>query len=446
VIACVSHIAMAAKRSRAEDGEGTASIPRIKYVRAFVQHKSKGDQGADCHDVDDKHWINGYPNPISNPMSGYAQYKGARKSWGINALGSVVVEVEAEDGTTGVGVSIGGEPACYIVEHHLSRFVEGEDPRNVEMMWDMMFRATLNYGRKGLPLQAISAVDLAIWDLLGKLRNEPVYALIGGKTKDRLPVYSTTARPDLAKELGFVAAKVPCCYGPSDGDEGFRKNVEFFKECREKVGPEFPLMLDCYMSLSVPYAIKLARALEPYGLKWMEEFLPPDDYEGYEEVKKALQGITMLTTAEHEYTRYGFRELIKRRVVDILQPDITWLGGMTEARRVVAMAAAYDILVIPHGSSIYSYHLQYAFQNCPLAEFINLSPEADKITPYFGGLFPDEPLPKDGFIDLPDRPGFGITLNREKISRPYERSEEEHGKNFEANVTRPATKVPKMPF
>ena len=99
-------------------------------------------------------------------------------------------------------MTIGGEAGAYIVEHHLSRFVEGQDPRDVELIWDQMFRATLNYGRKGLPIQAISAVDLALWDLLGKLRNEPVYALLGGKTKDRLPVYSTTARPDLAKALG----------------------------------------------------------------------------------------------------------------------------------------------------------------------------------------------------------------------------------------------------
>ena len=306
----------------------------------------------------------------------------------------MVVEVEADDGTIGVGVSIGGEPACFIIENHLSRFIEGEDPRNVERIWDQMFRATLNYGRKGLPLQAISAVDLALWDLLGLLRKEPVYALLGGKTKDRLPVYCTTARPDLAKEMGFVAAKVPCPYGPSAGDEGLRKNVEFFKGWREKVGDDFPLMLDCYMALTVPYTIQLARALQPYKLKWIEEFLPPDDYDGYSEVKQALAGSVLLTTAEHEYTRYGFRELIKRRCVDILQPDITWIGGITEAKRVVSMAAAYDILVIPHGSSVYSYHLQYAFTNCPLAEFINLSHSAAAITPYFGGLFPDEPLPK----------------------------------------------------
>lgn len=379
-------------------------------------------------------------------MSGYEQYAATRKSWGINALGSVVVEVEADDGTVGVGVSIGGEPACFIIENHLSRFVEGEDPRNVEKIWDEMFRATLNYGRKGLTIQAISAVDLALWDLLGKVRGEPVYALLGGKTKDRLPVYCTTARPDIAKDMGFVGSKIPCPYGPSAGDEGLRKNVAFFKEWREKVGPDFPLMLDCYMALTVPYTIQLARALQPYGLKWIEEFLPPDDYDGYSEVKQALAGSVLLTTAEHEYTRYGFRELIKRRCVDVLQPDITWIGGITEAKRIVAMAAAYDILVVPHGSSVYSYHLQYAFTNCPLAEYINLCPSADQIVPYFGGLFPDEPLPKDGFIDLPEKPGFGVTLNRANLTRPYARSDEASAANAKRNIERKAPERPHMPF
>ena len=106
------------------------------------------------------------------------------------------------NGMTGVGISIGGEPACFIIENHLSRFVEGQDPKNIELIWDQMWRSTINYGRKGLPIQAISAVDLALWDVLGKLKNEPVYNLLGGKTKGRLPVYATTARPDLAKRWG----------------------------------------------------------------------------------------------------------------------------------------------------------------------------------------------------------------------------------------------------
>jgi len=268
---------------------------------------------------------------------------------------------------------------------------------------------------------------------LGKLRGEPVYALLGGKTKDRCPVYCTSSRPDNAKALGFAGAKVPCPYGPADGEAGFQKNVAYIAECREKVGPHFALMVDCYMALTVPYAIRLAKALEPYNVKWIEEFLPPDDYAGYAEVRKALLDCSVLTTTgEHEYSRYGFRQLIADRAVDVLQPDITWLGGLTEARRVVAMAAAYDIPVIPHGSSVYSYHLQYAFCNCPLAEFINLSPNSDKISPYFGGLFADEPLPKDGFIDLPYKPGFGVTLLKANLHRPYPRSDAASANNFSA--------------
>lgn len=433
---------------------GTRKFPRIKQIRAYTtkevaaSEKDEGkDQGADCHDVQDEHWINGFPTPIANPMSGYPMYAGTRKTWGINALGTLVVEVEADDGTTGVGITIGGIPGAFIVENHLSRFIEGEDPRNVELMWDQMWRSTINYGRKGLPIQCISAVDLALWDLLGKLRNEPVYAMLGGKVWERLPVYTTSSNPVNAKKLGFVGGKIPCPYGPSAGDEGLRKNVEFVKGWREKVGPDFPIMLDCYMALTVPYAIKLAKALEPYNVKWMEEFLPPDNYSGYEDVRTALRGNgLLLTTAEHEYTRYGFRQLIEKRCVDIIQPDISWLGGITEARRVVALASAYDVLVIPHGSSIYSYHLQYAFRNCPMAEFLNLSPKSDTIIPYFGGLFKDEPLPKDGFIDLPDKPGFGVTLVKDGLTRPFARTDEESAANYHRNTHKPQPTKAHMPF
>lgn len=134
------------------------------------------------------------------------------------------------------------------------------------------------------------------------------------------------------------------------------------------------------------------------------------------------------------------------RCVDIIQPDITWLGGITEARRVVSMAAAEDILCIPHGSSVYSYHLQYAFTNCPIAEYINLSPNADEIVPYFGSTFLDEPLPKDGFIDLPDRPGFGVTLNRENLHRPYSRSDTESANQADRNINRTKSTRAVMPF
>jgi L-rhamnonate dehydratase len=388
----------------------------IREVRAFII--DPGEAGADYHNQGKGHWI--VDTPIASPMSVYDEYKYSRTSWGINALGTVVVEIELDNGMIGVGTSIGGDPACYIIERHLSRFIEGQDPRNVELIWDQMWRATLPYGRKGLLIQAMSAVDLALWDCLGKLRDEPIYALIGGKTKDRLQVYATTARADKAKELGFMAAKIPCRYGPSDGDEGLEMNIEAVASAREAVGPEFPLMLDCYMALNVPYTIKLAQELKPYNVRWIEECLPPDDYDGYAELKRKIDWL-LIATGEHEYTRYGFRELIARRCADILQPDINWVGGLTEARRIYAMASAYDIPCIPHGSSIFSYHIQYAQANAPFAEFLVMSPEADQIVPLFGHLFIDEPLPVNGFLDLPDKPGWGVELNKDILTliRPY---------------------------
>jgi len=400
----------------------------VKEVRAYVigtkdlEEKSGG--GADCHSQASGHWI--VDTPISNPMSVYQEYKASRKSWGIDALGSVVVEVELVNGIVGVGVSIGGEPACYIIENHLSRFVEGQDVRNIELMWDQMYRSTINYGRKGLPIQAISAVDLALWDCLGKFHGQPVYNLLGGKTKDKLPVYATTARPDLAKALGFVGAKIPLPYGPGDGDEGMRKNIERIQQARAAVGVDFPLMIDCYMSLTVPYVVELARRIDrdvPGGVKWLEEFLPPDDYDGYSEVKKRVSSC-LLTTGEHEYTRHGYRLLLEKRCADVLQPDITWVGGITEARRIVALASAFDVPVIPHGSSVFSYHLQIAFPSCPMAEYLILSPGGDTIVPLFGNIFKDEPLPADGYVVLSDKPGFGVELNREALDlrRPYNRA------------------------
>ena len=390
----------------------------IREVRAYVIDSFEA--GADYHNQNGSHWI--IDLPIATPMSVYEEYKARRTSWGINVLGTVVVEVELDDGTVGIGCSIGGEPACCIIEKHLSRFIEGQDPRNVELIWDQMWRATLPYGRKGLTVHAISAVDLAIWDCLGKLRGEPVYALIGGKTKERLPAYATTPRPRIAKGLGFQGAKIPCRYGPADGIEGLKKNVAVVAEAREQVGPDFPLRLDCYMSLTVPYAVDLIKALAPYKLHWIEECLPPDDYDGYATLKAAVGHICLISTGEHEYTRYGFRELIARKCADILQPDINWVGGLTEARRIVAMAAAHDIPVIPHGSSVFSYHLQFAFTNCPLAEFLMMSPEADQMVPIFGELFKNEPLPEDGYLDLTDAPGWGVELNDKiELIRTYER-------------------------
>ena len=353
------------------------------------------------------HWI--IDSVIANPMSGYPEYHARRSSWGSKANGTVVVELVTDSGLVGIGLSQGGVPASRIIIDHLSRFLLGSDPRDVERLWDQMFRATLPYGRKGLPICAISAVDIALWDLCGKIRDEPVYKLLGGETKHEIPCYVTGPQPLAAKELGFFGGKMPLPYGPADGIEGLNANVEMVAKAREQVGPDFDLMLDCYMALDVPYTIDLANAVRPYRVRWIEEALMPDDYDGHARIKAACPW-QRFSTGEHEYTRYGFRELINRGNLDILQPDLGWVGGITEAKKIAAMAQAYDLPVIPHGSGVFSTHFQMASSNGPFQEVLAMSPTGDKIVPIWNGLIEGDPLPENGVVRPPDLPGWGISL------------------------------------
>ncbi|KAI4613140.1 hypothetical protein J4E83_007551 [Alternaria metachromatica] len=391
-----------------EESGAARSFPTIKHVRTFITQGP--GSGGDYHNVAGGHWL--IDSKISTPMSGYEQYRKSRTSWGINVLGSFCVELEASDGTKGFATGFGGPPACWLVAEHFERFLIGQDPRDTNHMFEQMYRASMFYGRKGLPVAVISVIDLAIWDLLGHIRNEPVYKMLGGATRERLNFYCTGPEPAAAKEMGFFGAKVPLPYGPGEGVEGLKKNVEFLTKHRESVGPDFPLMVDCYMSLNVPYTIEVVKATEHLNLNWWEECLSPDDSDGFEQIKRAHPRMKF-TTGEHEYSRYGFRKLIEGRNLDILQPDVMWVGGMTELIKISAMAAAYDIPVVPHASGPYSYHFVVSQANSPFQEYLANSPDGKSVLPVFGNLFTNEPIPTKGYLDVKtlDLPGFGLKLN-----------------------------------
>ncbi|MEO5844380.1 MAG: L-rhamnonate dehydratase, partial [Caldimonas sp.] len=349
-------------------------------------------------------------------------YRARRSSFGINVLGTLVVEIEATCGTVGFAVTTGGDMAALIVERHLARFVEGKRVTEIEKIWDQMFNATLFYGRKGLVLNAISGVDLALWDLLAKVRGEPVHQLLGGAVRDELVFYATGVRPDLAKQMGFIGGKMPLVHGPAERDEGLARNMAHLAAMREKVGGDFWLMLDCWMSLDLDYASRLAEAAAEHGLKWLEECLPPDDYWGYAALRRALPPGMLLTTGEHEATRWGFRLLLEMGCADILQPDVGWCGGLTELIKISALADAHGTMVIPHGSSVYSYHFVATRHNSPFAEFLMMAPAADVVVPMFSPLLLDEPVPVNGRLAVAalDKPGFGVRLNPAcELARPY---------------------------
>ena len=388
----------------------------ITDVRAFVLEQ-KGS-GGDYHDREKGHWL--VDTLIATPMSAYPEYKQSRTSFGINVMNSIVVEVEASDGTVGISAGQGGAPACYMIEKHFKRFLVGQDPRKLNQFWDQMYRSSRYYGGKGVPLWAISAVDIALWDLLGLLRQEPVYQMIGGATRDQIELYCTGIRPDVAQKAGFIGGKMPLPHGPSDRVEGLNANVKQFRDMRERVGPDFLLMADCWMALDVPYAVDLAYALQEVGIYWLEEALLPDDFDGHKLLKERVPWMRW-TTGEHEYTRYGFRKLIESRAIDILQPDVMWCGGLTELLRISAMAAAYDIPIVPHGSGAYSYHFVITQPHCPFCEYLNTSADCSEFPPVFGEMFINEQVPINGKIRPTDDPGWGLKLNRESLNliRPY---------------------------
>jgi L-rhamnonate dehydratase len=237
----------------------------------------------------------------------------------------------------------------------------------------------MSYGRMGAVVNAISGVDIALWDLAGKAWNLPVYKLLGGETKDRIPSYCTGNDIEQHVEFGYKKLKLALPYGPADGREGIRKNVELVKRARAAVGADGEVMMDCWMALTERYTLELAEAFEPYRVYWMEECLQPHDYEGFGRLREKIKS-TRIVTGEHEYTRYGFRQLLAHNSAEIWQPDVKWCGGITELRRIAALAAAYDIDVIPHsGGQQDAVHFIMATTNSPWAEMFMPAPGGPEI-------------------------------------------------------------------
>ena len=345
---------------------------------------------------------------VANPMSKFPEYKRYRPSWMPKWQG-VWVKVTAEDGTYGLGPCSYGRPVAAIVDDHFAPLLLGQNALAIEKLWDMMFRMSKPYGTVGLASVAISGVDLALWDLAGKIQGKPVYELLGGKFRDRIFTYATGNDTDWQLELGFRAVKLACPYGPTDGLWGLAKNEELVAATRALVGDDVEIMLDCYMAFDVEYTVRLAERLRDYKLKWIEEYLIPEDLDGHVAVRERLPWQT-LASGEHMYTPWPFRWLIERRALDILQPDINWVGGLTACRRIAEMADAAGITVILHGGANASHgqHLTAAMPNMPWAEyFVGSAPGVP-----LGGMMREwgTPVPEKGWTVPNDGPGFGVCV------------------------------------
>jgi L-rhamnonate dehydratase len=357
------------------------------------------------------------PHFCTNPMDSLQLPQASMGTFTFH--GWLVVEIFTDDGLVGIGnAALAPQVTKQVIDLYLKPLLMGQDPWDIEFLWQHMYRKTIAFGRKGIGMVAISAVDIALWDLLGKSAKQPVYRLLGGRTKQRIPVYASrlyaTKPIELAAEAtryknqGYKAMKLRFGWGPVDGAEGMQRNVELVCIVREAVGNDIDVMADAYMGWTLDYAKRMLPLLEPFHLRWLEEPVIPDDIQGYAELKS--YGRIPIAGGEHEFTLYGFRDLLEVRAVDYIQFDTNRVGGITQARKIAALAEAYSVPVIPHAGQMHNYHVVMASLNSPMAEYFPMV-DVEVGTELFWYLFAGEPKAKDGFIDLDDDvPGLGVTI------------------------------------
>jgi L-alanine-DL-glutamate epimerase-like enolase superfamily enzyme len=327
----------------------------------------------------------------------------------------LVVEVQTDAGVVGIGnAGLCPDVTRQIVDAKLSPLLVGENPLNTEYLFEKMYRSTVAFGRKGAVLAAISAVDIALWDINGQALAQPVFVLLGGRTKTAIPAYYSrlyTRNLDrlqqealACKEQGFRGMKLRCGYPLTEGLVGLEKNVEMVRVTREAVGYDVDIMVEAYMGFDLAYAKRLLKRLEPYQPRWVEELLLPDEIHNFAKLQ--------LSGGEHEFTRFGFHDLLKAGALDIFQFDTNRVGGFTEARKICALAAAEGVEVIPHGGQMHNLHVVMSSFASPMAEYFPQT-EIEVGNELFWYIFDGEAVAHRGQLQLDDdRPGVGLTLKK----------------------------------
>jgi len=342
--------------------------------------------------------------------------------------GSVFVLVRTEDGLTGIGECspMNGRVLRHFVDVALKPLLIGEDPRETDRLWNVMFHRTYKLGAQGVQPEAIAGVDIAVWDLLGKATGMPLCLLLGGRYRDRFTMYASIGggssmtpqqmgeRVEAALEAGFRAIKIRMDWRADRQDADPAKDLEMFRLCRGICGPDLPLSFDANNGYSVSTAIQQGRRFEELGIFHYEEPVAQYDYRGLAQVADALD--VPVSAGEHEYTRWQFRDLIEQARVDLLQPDVVKCGGITEMRKIAVLGETYNKPLVPHQTqptigTAASLHLCASLLNCNRPqEYTGRRPELDD-------LFVEPLRFENGQIALPDRPGLGLELDEAKLEK-----------------------------
>lgn len=352
---------------------------------------------------------------------------------------SALVRVETECGLVGHGESkegVGSVANCHAVVAAINKnfgpALIGDDPRDITRLWERMYNGSRDHyalargrvfpilGRRGVSVAAIGGIDTALWDILGQSLGAPVWRLLGGRKAQSMPAYASggwAGADRIGEQLlsyvergGFKAVKMRV--GVMDGD--VLGSVKRVRAARAALGDDIGLMCDAHGTFSVPEAKRFCRMVEDCNLTWFEEPVTSDDKRGYAEVRAATA--IPIAAGESEFTRHDFRDLIEARAVDVLQPDLAICGGITEAMRIAALASAYNLRLAPHlwaGAPAFAAGMHVAAA-APAGFILEYSLGAN---PLLQELVEEKFVVKDGMIEIPDRPGLGLTINEDFVRR-----------------------------
>jgi L-alanine-DL-glutamate epimerase-like enolase superfamily enzyme len=336
---------------------------------------------------------------------------------------ATVVEVEADNGLVGYGEALtrlGPSAAREVVQNILKPVILGADPMNVDVLWEKMFSTMKSRGHwKGFMIEAISGVDIALWDLIGKALNQPVSTLLGGRHHEKLEAYASSImlmeRSEMVKEAkdlvrqGFKKIKVKVGLG-------VETDLGNIKAIREGVGPDIGIMLDANCGFSREEALRLGVMLEPLNILWFEEPVPPHDLEGYARLSDSLR--IPVVGGESEFTRWGFRDLILRGKVSVIQPDIARCGGFTEARKIAALASSHGVTVAPHTGASGAVSIAAAVHWASSLSNLYLFEHMYTENPLRTKILKDPILEcQNSSVKVPTGPGLGIEIDNNKMKK-----------------------------
>jgi len=352
----------------------------------------------------------------------YAEYadipsRRALDAGGKTGVSGTFMVLETDEGIEGIF-----GPLVYELEKDIrimANFITGKDPLMTEIIWDQLHKSD-RHARKGMSMMALSAIDCALWDIKGKIFGLPVWRLLGGGGRETMPAYASmlsySLEPDEAVKValekraeGYAAQKWFFRYGPYHGFQGMKKNLSLAFALREALGEDYDLMFDAWMGWDIAYAKKMCRELEKVNPRWMEEPLMPDDLEGYRELHSYTR--VPLSAGEHLYTRWDVKPFLREGVLDVIQADPSWTGGITELKKIGAIVELYGRQLIPHCCHT------HAGAHVAMSMSPAVSPWMEYLIPYqerqqFFLKWPTKPV--GGKLVIPEVPGLALELDVEQ--------------------------------